>query len=92
MKKCGISDYIVSTELFKIYDDSGRKDLEFLRDRAANIFLQSVWRIKSFTKDANKIKRTLPIKNAYYIKTKIKAALYFISPKLYLSIHNFFKK
>lgn len=86
LEKCGQSDYIVATELFKIYDSSNRNDLQFLRDKAANIFLQSTWKINSFLKN-KKINRSLPLKNSYYLKTYVKSILYFISPKLYLLIH-----
>lgn len=88
IEKSGISCLTVANELFKIYDNSNRQDLQFLRDKAANIFLQAIWKIPNFMKNKENIKRTLPIKNSLYFKTKIKAILYFLSPKFYLFIHS----
>jgi len=92
LEKCGKSDFIVATELIKIFDKSNRGDLDFLRDRAANIFLQAVWKIPYFFKKRSNKKRSLPIKNALYIKTKLKGLLYFISPSIYIFVHNRFTK
>ena len=91
LEKCGRSDYIVATELIKIYDKSGRTDLDFLRDRAANIFLQAPWKIKDFLSDKSKVNRFLPIKNSYYFKSYFKSIVYFVSPKIYLLIHKLVK-
>ena len=77
MEKCGRSDFIVATELFKIFDLSNRKDLAFLRDRSANIFLQAVWKISNFLEEKENINRALPLKNSYFIKTRFKSLLYF---------------
>ena len=85
-------DFTILRHFDKIYDSSNRKDLDFLRDKCTNIFLQAVWKISNFLDDKNNIKRTIPIKNSFYIKTKIKSILYLISPKLYLYIHKFFCK
>lgn len=79
---------MVSTELFRIYNDSNRNDLAFLRDRCTNIFLQAVWKKKDFFKEKKNIMRCLPIKNSYYMRTKIKSLLYLVSPRLYVYIHN----
>lgn len=83
---------IVANELFKIYDKSKRDDLQFLRDKCVNIFLQAVWKIPNFLVNKENVKRSIPIKNSYYSKTKIKSILYFISPELYLYIHRIFCK
>lgn len=92
-KKCGYSALIVANELFKIYDESKRTDLEFLRDKNTNIFLQAVWKKKNFLKDkSNKITRNIPLKNSYYLRTKLKSILYLISPRLYIVFHNIIKK
>jgi glycosyltransferase len=90
LEKCGYSAWVVANELFKIYGESDRKDLEFLRDRCTNILLQAVWKNTKVVSlyDIRKV----PIKNAYYLKTKIKSMLYFISPKYYIFIHNILKK
>ena len=82
----------MANELLRIYDESKRDDLQFLRDKCVNIFLQAVWKIPDFIQEQNDIKRITPIKNAYYTKTKLKSILYFISPKLYLYVHNIFDK
>lgn len=87
LNKCGMSAFVVSEELLKIYDNSNRKDLQFLRDRNANIFLQSVWKMNDFFSKKSNIKRLMPIKNSYYLKTRLKALLYLISPRFYLFIH-----
>lgn len=91
-EKSGKSDYIVATELLKIFDKSGRKDLEYLRDHNTTTFLQAIWKIPGFLDNKEIVMRTMPIKNSIYFKTKLKAMLYFISPKLYLTIHNLYKK
>ena len=88
LEKSGISCLTVANELFKIYDNTNRKDIQFLRDKAANIFLQAIWKIPEFLKNKKNVNRTLPIKNALYFKTRIKAILYFLSPKFYLFIHS----
>lgn len=87
LDKCGMSAFIVSDELLKIYDNSSRKDLQFLHDRNVNIFLQSVWKKRDFFSKKSNIKRFMPIKNSYYTKTRIKALIYLISPHIYLFIH-----
>ena len=87
-EKSGNSCLIVSKELFNIYDNSNRDDLQFLRDKCVNIFLQAVWKIPNFMDNKENINRTLPIKNALYFKTKIKSIIYFISPKFYLFLHS----
>lgn len=88
LEKCGYSALVVSTELYKIYDESNRKDLFFLRDRCTNIFLQAIWKKSDFLRKKENINRSVPIKNSLYLKTKMKSILYFISPKLYVFIHN----
>lgn len=89
-EKSGRSDIIVTEELFKVFNSCRRNDLVYMRDHAIDIFLQATWKIPDFIK-TEKINRFLPIKNAYYIKTRMKALIYVISPKLYLSIHNWIK-
>lgn len=85
-EKSGRSDLIVAEELFKIFDQYSDLDLSYLKDRCTNIFLQAVWKVQEFSK-VNTIKRTTPIKNSLYIKTKLKSFIYLISPKLYMIIH-----
>ncbi len=86
--KSGVSCLFVANELFKIYDNSGRCDLRFLRDKAVNIFLQAVWKIPNFINDNKNNKRNILMKNSFFIKTKMKSLLFFISPKLYLFFHS----
>ena len=89
-ERSGNSDIIVVQELLKIFENSKRDDLIYMRDNIANIYLQSVWKIPNFIEIKN-INRFLPIKNAYYIKTRLKAILFALSPKLYLIIHRYKK-
>lgn len=91
IEKSGLSCYVVATNLLKIFDDSKRDDLQFLRDKNVNTYLQAVWKKSDFLK-SNDVNKIIPLKNAYYFKTKVKALLYFISPKMYIKIHNFFGK
>lgn len=91
-EKSGKSAYIVATELLKIFENSGRDDLDYLRDHNTTTFLQAIWKIPNFLDNKKNIMRTMPIKNAIYLRTKLKALLYFISPKLYLAIHNIREK
>lgn len=90
LEKSGRSDIVLSKQLFEIFDTSGRNDLVYLRDHAADTFMQSIWKVPGFLKTED-ICRSLPIKNAFYKKTKLKACLYFVSPHLYLKLHNMFK-
>lgn len=91
LERSGRSDIVLSKMLFEIFDASGRTDLIYLRDHAADTFMQSIWKVPDFlgTED---ICRSLPIKNAYYKKTKFKACLYFVSPQIYLKLHNLLKR
>jgi len=86
MEKSGQSDLIVTSELKKIYDNSGRRDLYYLRDHMADTYLQAVWKLPDFL-SCTSWKRNEPWKNAYYLKTKVKSLLYFISPRIYLWLH-----
>ena len=90
LEKSGTSYLIITKELFKIFKLSKRDDLIYLRDHAVDTFLQAAWKIPNYLSkyDAN---RLLPIKNAHYKKTIIKAFLYALSPLLYLKIHNLYK-
>lgn len=90
-EKSGRADIVLTHELFKIFDESGRDDLIYMRDHAVDTFMQSIWKVPDFLKEEN-ICRSLPIKNSFYMKTKMKAILYFISPKMYLKIHNNLRK
>ncbi len=83
----GKCDLIVAEKLFELYDSIKEKDLSYLRDHNVTTFLQAVWKIPNYLSDYD-LKRTLPLKNAYYKKTKLKAILYYVSPKLYLFVHN----
>ncbi|MBE6149307.1 MAG: glycosyltransferase [Firmicutes bacterium] len=91
-EKSGRSCLIVSNNLCKFFNNSKRNDLEFLRDKNANTFLQAVWKIPNFLNNKENIKRTMPLKNSYYFNTRLKSFIYFISPKLYLFIHNTIQK
>lgn len=86
LEKSGTSDIIVSMELFRIFDLSKRKDLVYMRDHAADTFLQAIWKIPDFTSKCD-VNRFLPIKNAHYKKTIIKSIVYAISPLAYLKLH-----
>lgn len=90
-EQSGLCDLIVSTELYKIFDSYKERDLKYMRDRCTNIFLQSVWKVKNFF-NINIIKKSIPLKNSLYLKTKAKALLYFISPHLYLMVHKILRK
>ena len=90
IEKSGNSDLIVAEELYKIYKNNKNRDLDYLKDRCTNIFLQSVWKIPDFFKK-NKIKRFVPFNNSYYLKTKIKALLFLMSPRLYRTLHKLIK-
>lgn len=84
--KSGESDLIVSRELLKIYDNSNRDDLLYLRDHMVDTYLQSIWKISNFSQ-MNPWPRLAPLHNSYYLKTVLKSLLFTISPKLYLIIH-----
>lgn len=91
-EKSGRSDLIVTRELSKLYDEAERTDLQYLRDHMADIFMQAVWKVPDFFSNKKNIQRSFPLKNAFYKKTKLKAILYYISPKLYLIIHNNYRR
>lgn len=91
MEKSGRSDLIVTNELKKIYDNSGRSDLYYLRDHMVDTYLQAVWKLPDFLSTA-KWKRSEPWRNAYYPKTRVKSLLYFVSPKMYLWVHERMRK
>ena len=91
LERSGLSDIILTKKLFKIFDNSGRSDLIYFRDHAADTFMQSIWKVPDFLKTED-ICRSLPIRNAYYKKTRLKALLYLLSPCLYLKLHNLLKQ
>ncbi len=82
----GKCDLLVAEKLFEFYDSLERNDLVYLRDHNVTTFLQAVWKIPNFLSTYD-LRRDLPLKNSYYLKTKLKAILYYISPKIYLWVH-----
>ena len=86
LEKSGKSDLIVTTFLKDIYNNTERKNIQYLKDHMANTYLQAVWKIPVFF-NLEIWKRWEPLKNSYYLKTRLKSFLYFVSPKLYLLIH-----
>lgn len=90
-EKSGLSDIRVSQMLLEIYDASHRKDLDYLRDHMVTTYLQAVWKVPEYFKKGENYSRTMPIRNSYYIKTKMKSILFLISPYLYIKVHALFK-
>lgn len=88
LERSGECDLLVTKKLFDIYDKTKRSDLIYLRDHAADTFLQAIWKIPGFLERKERIERALPLKNSRYLKTRLKAVLYFVSPRLYLKLHN----
>lgn len=91
MEKSGKSDLFITETLRKIFDKSGRNDLQYLRDHMADTYLQAVWKVPDFF-ELTKWDRITPLRNSHYFKTCVKSLLYFLSPKLYLVLHNLLKK
>lgn len=91
LEKSGKSDLIVTTFLKDIYNNTEMKNIQYLKDHMADTYLQAVWKIPGFF-NLEIWKRWEPLKNSYYIKTRLKSFLYFVSPKLYLLIHKITKK
>ena len=90
MERSGRSDLIVTDKLKEIYDKSGRKDLQYLRDHMADTYLQAIWKVPDFFSITNWEKGE-PLRNSYYFKTKVKSLLYYLSPRMYLYIHEIIK-
>ena len=87
-EKSGSSDIIVTQELLRIFDESQRKDLIYLRDHMVDTYLQAVWKVPEQIINKKMKDRSMPLKNSYYLKTRLKALLYFISPMMYLKLHS----
>ncbi len=88
LKRRGRSAYVVSSEILKILDSLPNRDFRFLRDHNINIFLQAVWKNPEYLKANNTISRFDVLRNSYYLKTRLKCLLYFLSPKAYLLVHS----
>lgn len=89
-RKSGFSDIQVSLNLLEIYDASCRDDLEYLRDHMVTTYLQAVWKVPEYFKKSENYSKTMPIKNSYYTKTKMKSLLFLISPYVYIKVHALF--
>ncbi len=90
-EKNGISQLFIAETLKTIFDRYEQKDLYYMRDRMVDIYLQAFLSLPSFF-ERTIWERTVPLKNSFYLKTKLKSFLYFVSPKLYLLIHKITKK
>ena len=86
IEKSGKSDICVADNLFEIYDLRKQLHLDYLYDRAVNIYLQAVWKVPKEVDD-NIEKRLYLFKKSKLVKTKLKSFLYLLSPKLYIAIH-----
>lgn len=91
IERSGECDYIVSNLLFQIFDKYSNLKLDYLYDRAVNIYLQSVWKIKK-QESVKFSKKIYLFKKSYYFNTKMKSLLYLLSTKVYLFVHKISKR
>lgn len=92
LNKRGESLLLITEELMIELNKVDPQIAVYYADRMTAHFLQAAY----MTLDINKVlefDRTMPIKKAYYVRTKIIALIYLISPRFYVWFHNkFFNK
>ena len=86
MYRRGKSLMTVCNELLKYSSLFSNKNANVLRDQWVFLYLESICFMSIDQKYQGKIKRILPIRLAYYKRTRIKALIFFISPSLYIRI------
>lgn len=81
--KSGKSLLVIAPMLNEKYKNV-HNDIWYLRDRMANFYLQAYPKLgKEYLREFD---RKIPLKNAYYFKTFLKALIFYISPNLYLKL------
>ena len=80
----------VCQELSLLYEN--KDEIIILRDVLACIFLQAFCMVDNHMDCVNIYGKKIVVSNAYYMKTRLKALLFYISPRLYLFIHKCIKK
>lgn len=90
-KSCMCIAYVCK-ELLKIYDNHADKEIEALRNQVTEIYLQAIIKAEKISMDYRVIDKYELVKNSYFLKTKIKAILYWISPRIYKYVHKHMKK
>ena len=82
----GDSLIVIAEELLRVFDESGRRDLQYYRDRMAGFLLQAPYMVRG--DERLRRMRTVPLKNAHYFGTFLKAFLYAVSPRFYIFLHD----
>ncbi len=77
----------ICEELQSLFDQSNIKPINALKDQIAVLYLKAICQVKDYTSLLIRYDKSIPINNAYYIRTKAKSFLFNYSPKLYIMTH-----
>ena len=87
MVRRGESLVEITKQLIVFFDESGREDLAYYRDRMTAFYLQAVYLVPDYSKK-DTLGRKMPLNNSYYLMTKLKSLLYFLSPWMFIKVHD----
>lgn len=89
-EQSGMNLLIVTTELKKLLAKCDIEGIEIIRDKMVTLYLQAICLVNDYSGYILSTKYLR--RNAFLSKTKIKIALFSVSPKLYLMIHKLIRR